>query len=337
MPDRNIHLVKAAFHAQFKKAMELRGITASYYFKKFKLPVEIDDPESLLPLKPFFQLINVLAIDEEMPDFGSFVAQTTPWHQVLSLGPLIENSKNLGSLLRTFCDIASSQSSLVKFTLVDEGTSSWFCYSDVPIDKGDIQMELYRITSMIQLVQLASGPGWLPEFVSLNMPWNASVKDCPSITKSTICYSQVDSAISIPTGLLNLPVQVEIPNSLVQDTVKNASQYSEFAASVRQIIDGYVLTGSMTIENLAHLTDQSVRTLQRRLKSAGLNFNLLTNEARYRHATDKLLNSTLSVAEIARLLGYSDPAHFSRAFRRWSGVSPSEFVTANRIRNFRNV
>ena len=156
MPDRSIHLVKAAFHAQFKKAMEARGISASYYFRKFKLPVEIDDPESLLPLKPFFQLINIVAIDEEMPDFGSFVAQTTPWHRVMSLGPLIESSKNLGNLLQTFCEIASSQSSLVKFTLEDDGKDFYFCYSDFPIYQGDVQMELYRITSMIQLVQLAS-------------------------------------------------------------------------------------------------------------------------------------------------------------------------------------
>ena len=325
MTDRSIHLVKAAFHAQFKKAMELRGISASYYFKKFKLPVEIDDPESLLPLKPFFQLINVLAIDEVMPDFGSFVAQTTPWHQVLSLGPLIESSKNLESLLQTFCDIASSQSSLVKFTLVDEGASYYFCYSDVPIDKGDIQMELYRITSMIQLVQLASGPGWSPDSIRLNMPRNAAVNDCPLIRKSTIFYSQVDSAISIPAKLLKLPVQMDIPGSLVRDTERNASRYGEYADSVRQIIDSYALTGSMTIGDLAYLTDQSVRTLQRRLKSAGLNFNQLISEARYGHARNKLRNSDLPVTEIAKLLGYSDAAHFTRAFRRWAGMTPSKY------------
>jgi len=325
MPDRSIHLVKSAFHAQFKKAMELRGIPASHYFKKFKLPVEIDDPESLLPLKPFFQLINIVAIDEDMPDFGSFVAQTTPWHQVLSLGPLIEITRNLGSLLRTFCDIASSQSSLVKFTLVDEGIISYFCYSDVPIYKGDIQMELYRITSMIQLVQLASGPYWSPESIRLNMPRNAAVNDCPIMRKSTICYSQVDSAISIPAKLLKLPVQMDIPDSLAQGTEKNASQYAEYVDSVRQIIDSYALTGSMTIEDLAYLTDQSVRTLQRRLKSAGLNFNELNREARYHHARDKLRNSDLPVTEIAKLLGYSDAAHFTRAFRRWSGMTPSKY------------
>jgi len=325
MPDRSIHLVKSAFHAQFAKAMEIRGISASYYFKKFKLPVEINDPESLLPLKPFFQLINIVAIDEDMPDFGSFVAQTTPWHQVMSLGPLIKSGSNLGSLLQTFCEIASSQSSLVKFTLVDEGTDFYFCYSDIPIYKGDIQMELYRITSMIQLVQLASGPGWSPDFIRLNMPRTATVNDCPLMRKSTFCFSQVDSAISIPTKLLKLPVQMEIPGSLVQDAVKNASQYAEYADSVRQIIDSYALTGSITIEDLAYLTEQSVRTLQRRLKLAGLNFNGLISEARYRHSRNKLRNSDLSVTEIAKLLGYSDAAHFTRAFRRWAGVTPSNF------------
>jgi AraC-like DNA-binding protein len=331
MPDRDIHLVKAAFHAQFKKAMELRGISASHYFKKFKLPVEIHDPESLLPLKPFFQLINILAIEEDIPDFGSFVAQTTPWHRVMSLGPLIESSKNLENLLHTFCDIASSQSSLVKFTLADEVTGHYFCYSDRPIYKGDIQMELYRITSMIQLIQLASGPGWTPETIRLNMPETAAVNDCPLIRKSTLCYSQVDSAISIPSRLLKLPVQMDIPRSLGLGADRNPSRYTEYGYSVRQIIDSYTLVGSMTIEDLAWLTDQSVRTLQRRLKSAGLSFNEMISESRYRHACDKLRNSSMPISEISRLLGYSDAAHFSRAFRRWSALSPTAFRKGREI------
>ena len=115
-------MVKAAFLMQFKTTMENCGVSPDYYFKKVNLPTEVSDPESLLPLKPFFQLINVVAINEKMPDFGTFVAQTTPWHKVHSLGPLIEKSDNLQQLLQTFCDIASGQSSIVKFTLVDQGS-----------------------------------------------------------------------------------------------------------------------------------------------------------------------------------------------------------------------
>ena len=140
MPERNIHLVKAAFHAQFKTAMDLRDIDADFYFRKVNLPTEVTDPESLLPLKPFFHLINIVAINEKMPDFGTFVAQTTPWHQVHSLGPLIEQSDNLHDLLQTFCDIAAGQSSLVNFRLVEQGSDFEFCYVDKPLYNCDIQM-----------------------------------------------------------------------------------------------------------------------------------------------------------------------------------------------------
>ncbi len=117
MESNNIHLVKAAFHTQFRVAMEACGVSAEYYFKKFNLPTEVNDSESLVPLMPFYSLINTVAINENIPDFGSRVARITPWHKVASLGPLIKNSKNLKELLTTFCEVASGQSSPVTFLL----------------------------------------------------------------------------------------------------------------------------------------------------------------------------------------------------------------------------
>ena len=155
MKDNTIHMVKAAFHAPFKTAMDACGISADYYFKKVNLPTVIEDPESLLPTKPFFQLINIVAIDENLPGFGSIVAQTTPWHKIASLAPLIEQSKNLKDLLDTFCEIASQQSSHGDFSLIEKGLHYRFSYEGSPLVKGDIQMELYRITSMILLVTVS--------------------------------------------------------------------------------------------------------------------------------------------------------------------------------------
>jgi len=67
------------------------------------------------------------------------------------------------------------------------------------------------------------------------------------------------------------------------------------------------------------------RTLQRRLTDNGLKFNELISEAKFGHAKDKLRDIQSPISEIAESLGYSDSAHFTRAFHRWSGVSPSEF------------
>ena len=318
-------MVKAAFLMQFKTAMENCGVSPDYYFKKVNLPTEVGDPESLLPLKPFFQLINVVAISENIPDFGSRVAQTTPWHEVLSLGPLLKNSENLANLLEIFCEIASSQSSLVNFSLIDKKSQHYFCYNDTPVYKGDIQMELYRITSMIQLVQLAAGAKWRPERIRLNMAYTPVVNASSLLSESKISFSQADSAISIQGELLQLPVQLEIPARIHTGNKNHASSNIEFSNSIRQIIKSYLPTKNISIEDVARIADISVRTLQRRLKASDLKFNDLLNQSKLAHAKGKLHNTQMPIAKIAETLGYSDTAHFTRAFKRMAGMSPSEY------------
>ena len=217
MESNNIHLVKAAFHTQFRVAMETCGVSADYYFKRFNLPTEVDEPESLMPLLPFYSLINTVAISENIPDFGSRIAQITPWHKVTSLGPLIKNSKTLKQLLTTLCEVASGQSSPVIFSLKDEDTHFSFCYTNTLQYKGEIQMELYRITGMIQLVQLAASAVWRPETIRLEMPASNIVDASPLLSDSKIQFSQADSAISIQKDFLQLPVQIEIPENIKTD------------------------------------------------------------------------------------------------------------------------
>ena len=325
MKDNVIHMVKAAFHSQFKIAMENRGVSAEHYFKKVNLPSEVNHPEDQLPLKPFFHLINVVAINESMPDFGSYVAQTTPWHKVSSLGPLIQNSKILKTLLEKFCEVSSSQSSVVEFALVDKGSNFEFCYSDSPIHTGDIQMELYRITSMIQLVQLATGNKWRPEKIRLNMPFNSAVNSCPLIKKSDITFSQEDSTISILTSLLQLPIHIDIPVIAIPVDRNITVINEELPNAIREIVKTYSFNKNISIEEVANIADISVRTLQRRLTDSGMKFNDLLNESRFDHAKEKLKDMQVPIKDIAKSLGYSDAAHFTRAFHQWSGVSPTEY------------
>ena len=69
----------------------------------------------------------------------------------------------------------------------------------------------------------------------------------------------------------------------------------------------------------------STRTLQRRLADEGLSYRDLLDELRYETALDLLQDPENTITEVANLLGYSDPSHFSRAFRRMAGVSPGEY------------
>jgi len=66
-------------------------------------------------------------------------------------------------------------------------------------------------------------------------------------------------------------------------------------------------------------------TLRRRLRSEGQSFASVKDELRGALAQSLLRADTLSVAEIAIELGFTEPSAFHRAFRKWTGTSPGAF------------
>jgi AraC-like DNA-binding protein len=61
------------------------------------------------------------------------------------------------------------------------------------------------------------------------------------------------------------------------------------------------------------------------MKKHGISYNELLNAARQKYAETKLVNSTSKISDIACQLGYNDTAHFTRAFKRWTGMTPTEY------------
>jgi AraC-like DNA-binding protein len=83
-----------------------------------------------------------------------------------------------------------------------------------------------------------------------------------------------------------------------------------------------------TIERIAPRLGMSVRTLQRRLSDWGRTFEQVLDETLREVAMEQLATGSDSITNTALQLGYSDVAHFTRAFRRWTGMTPSEFAKA---------
>ena len=99
-----------------------------------------------------------------------------------------------------------------------------------------------------------------------------------------------------------------------------------FGRRVREIVvTGLLDGGAPDIREVASMVSTSARTLQRRLRGAGLTYAGLVQQARCEAASRMLLESDRSVSDVARTLGYSDPAHFTRAFHRWTGLTPRQF------------
>lgn len=83
----------------------------------------------------------------------------------------------------------------------------------------------------------------------------------------------------------------------------------------------------MSIEAVAGNFNMSVRTLQRKLKEEGISYLVIVEEVRKTLAIHYIENSSSSVKEIAAIIGYSEPSAFVRAFKKWTGITPSAYRT----------
>ncbi|WP_170135521.1 AraC family transcriptional regulator [Nannocystis exedens] len=93
-------------------------------------------------------------------------------------------------------------------------------------------------------------------------------------------------------------------------------------AQLRQVLSEELRGGSPTLEHVARRLAVSPRTLNRRLQAENTSFQQQLAELRCELARGYLENPRISIAEVAYLLGFSEPSAFHRAFKRWTGHSP---------------
>ena len=99
----------------------------------------------------------------------------------------------------------------------------------------------------------------------------------------------------------------------------------ELTAVVRSAIAASMADGMPTIAGAATAAGLSVRGLQRRLADAGVTYSQLREEVCRDTAFRLIEDRALKLCEVASAIGYSDPAHFTRAFLRWSGMTPRAY------------
>jgi AraC-like DNA-binding protein len=90
----------------------------------------------------------------------------------------------------------------------------------------------------------------------------------------------------------------------------------------RKLVDAHFAHGNAGMDMIAGKLGLSRQTLFRKLKAEGTTFENVLDELRHTLALNYLNGKKVSVNETAYLVAFSDPAAFSRAFKRWTGFSP---------------
>jgi len=129
---------------------------------------------------------------------------------------------------------------------------------------------------------------------------------------------------------------------ILEDHISNTLAQSEipatFTEAVSQLLTEQILGQGARAETIADGLRISTVTLHRRLRGEGFRFKELV-DSRSKALAERLLSyGNLPIATISRRLGFSDPATFSRAFRRWFDTTPREYrkeIQRQRLEEFR--
>jgi AraC-like DNA-binding protein len=112
----------------------------------------------------------------------------------------------------------------------------------------------------------------------------------------------------------------------------SAADAESLGARVRAEWLRRIRVGPPSITEIAGGLGMGARTLQRRLRLEGVSFGDLAEELRAGLAREYVADRRLNVSEAAYLLGFSEPSAFSRAYKRWTGMSPQAFRSVQQER-----
>jgi AraC-like DNA-binding protein len=290
----------------------------------------LDSPDALMPASQAFGFMDDAAAARGVADVGLRAGVETPIDALATFGRLIAASKTLGGALDTLVHRAPDFDSSCRWWIAPDGPRAWLCRGlPAGTPSSYRQAERYWLGIALALFRAAAGPGWRSDeaCVQASEPhW-----PCPSapVAGTRIAFDRTETAMCFPTQLRSQPLPCR-PHGPTLDRRALDHWYAtapaaEFLESIGQVIATLASFDSSRIDAVARAIGTGVRTLQRRLAAAGVSYETMLARARLGTAARLLASTDATVLDIALDVGYSDHAHFTRAFRRWTGVPPREF------------
>ena len=315
------------------KTLDQIGIPDAAYSQAGVSRYAESDPYSLIPETPWWRLLDRVALREGIPDLGLVVGQGIPFPQVRSLVPGLTGARTLLELLRNLCFHSSRQASHADFRLVEEADGSiWLRDEGPPLLEdpvGGVQIRLFRVLGMIQVVQTVLGKQWRPRRILAVCSYNRSIDTAAALGAESVIYEQPYWAIQLDRETLNAPLLAPADggNSAAAGVWRpgEPSFPEDFTDSVKVLIAYYLSGGHVDVHYVARESGMPVRTLQRRLMEADTSFSALLLETRLECASRLLSSTDTALGDVAYALGYSDYSKFSRTFKRRTGLTPNQF------------
>ncbi len=146
-----------------------------------------------------------------------------------------------------------------------------------------------------------------------------------------IVYNEPECWISFAADHIDQPLQYSNPmlyqalQQQAETLLANQNSLDSTSAKVRHVLQQWPNQHAANKEAVAELLNTSPRTLTRRLQEENTQFSHLLRDVRMEKAQTQLKNHRVDMQELAQELGFADRRGFERAFKQWSGCTPSAY------------
>jgi AraC-like DNA-binding protein len=187
------------------------------------------------------------------------------------------------------------------------------------------------VTVGLNMLRLMVGSRWAPLEVQFAHEAPRQTSEHGRIFGAPVSFGCAVNAFVVERAFLErqIPAADErlypVLQRYLDGVLKEMPREDALLASVRSIVGESIRDGAPTLTRVARKVAMAPRTLQRRLREHGVDFKALVDDTRRRFALSYLRDPKNTFTDIAYLLGYSEVSAFNRAFKRWTGSTPSDY------------
>jgi AraC-like DNA-binding protein len=201
-----------------------------------------------------------------------------------------------------------------------------FCHLGPFYFKEDIPVvETYEIMTIIQLIQCVTHSNWRPDEIHFTFKRLSDIEQDCELQPSQIKFNQSQPKIIFPKSLLNKEIKFKQFSLLPDKTLDLPTVELTFSEQLLKIMQPYLGDRKINIGLAAELAGISPRSIQRLLQSEQTSFSGILASARLYRAAELLRTTDLKLVDISAMLGFEEQPNFNRAFKSWTGCTPSQY------------
>lgn len=260
--------------------------------------------------------------------------QTNP--SILGLvGLLMQSSPNLEEAFKAVCNFSVMASDMFSYSISIKGNTCSLSYKActpwVKVSPISARQAVEQaMAGTLNIFKMLTGMEITPELVLLNYSKQKDIAEYERIFHALIKWNASSNTLVFSRDQLVTPI-LSYDESLMGvfcDLIKkrfSTLNKETFVNKVKREIMTTFMGQIPSIESMATRFNITVRSFQRKLEDENVSYRVLCNDLGKDFATSLLSNQNVTVKEVASTLGYSNTRAFQRAFKSWTGLTPSKF------------